>query len=552
MSCIPVEAAQPHASVSSTLAFDLPLRYSHRVWCCSIVAVGLWTALLSALLSAYIQPSLRIHDEFCYRLAADTLLQGRLANPTPPAWQALQSFHIIMQPTYTAKYPIGTALVTAIGWLLVGTPHAGSWLAAALLASSITWMLAGVLPRRWALVGGLLISLHPFVQLAWSQSLLHGSLAAAGCALLTGGALRLRRRVAFLPAWFSGCGIGLLAVSRPFEGLCSTLICASLLWFAWHRWPIAPRIMLAVRSAMMASIPIVATLGLIVAHNQATTGDWKRMPYQLHEQQYAVAPVFIFSDPIVENIAPSNDVPAMFQKFHAVDSLNWYINRQGWRGWPHGLRDSIGVLFNLSFPFIAMLLFSGTRWLRFRVPRAACLAIALQVAMSSCVTWVYAHYLAVLLPWLLLISLVALRTSLQKQNSNGNRIAQRMATAIMASVAFVQVACIIVFAGFAKELEVNSWAHLRQEIVHELNALGGQHLVLVRYSDKHNVHKEWVYNDADPLQSRIVWARNEDNRWINEVLQSYAKDRTVWELEPDAQVIKLRRYEQQLADRELH
>ena len=43
----------------------------------------------------------------------------------------------------------------------------------------------------------------------------------------------------------------------------------------------------------------------------------------------------------------------MFQEFHAVDSYNWYLGRVSWRGWLCGLQDSIGVIFSLSFPFIA-------------------------------------------------------------------------------------------------------------------------------------------------------------------------------------------------------
>ena len=185
MSSISIDVA-PRKTSLTTKPLAYSLRISDRIWVGSIAAIGVWTCLVAAILGSYIQPSLRIHDEFCYRLAADTLLHGRLANPTPPAWEALQSFHLIMQPAYAAKYPIGPGLMAAIGWLLFDTPHAGSWLSAALLACSATWMLAGVLPRRWALIGGLLVSLHPFVQLAWSQSLLQGSLTAAGSALLTG------------------------------------------------------------------------------------------------------------------------------------------------------------------------------------------------------------------------------------------------------------------------------------------------------------------------------------------------------------------------------
>ncbi|MCA9132583.1 MAG: hypothetical protein KDA45_05500, partial [Planctomycetales bacterium] len=74
----------------------------------------------------------RVHDEFSYLLAADTLLHGRLANPTPEVWQPFQSFHVILEPAYASKYPLGPGAIIAVGWLLLGTPIAGSWLAAGL------------------------------------------------------------------------------------------------------------------------------------------------------------------------------------------------------------------------------------------------------------------------------------------------------------------------------------------------------------------------------------------------------------------------------------
>jgi len=586
MSCIPVEVAQARATTNSTRAISLPLRISPVMWRFGLLAISAWTALIAALLSLYIQPSLRIHDEFSYRLAAETLLLGRLANPTPPAWEALQSFHIILQPNYTSKYPLGTAIVTAVGYsisgwfqsgwfqsgwfqsgwlqsgwlqtgsLQTGSPHVGSWLAAALLASAATWMLASVLPKRWALLGGLIVSLHPFLQLAWSQSLLHGSLAAAGCALLTGGALRMRRRVQLSSAMFSGCGVAVLALSRPFEGLCCTAICGVWLLLSWNRFAVVERFKMTLRAAIYSATPVGLALVLIAAHNQASTGIWKQMPYQLHELQYAVAPVFVFSQPDLANVPPRADVPLMFQKFHAIDSLNWFLGRAGWSGWQRGLSDASGVLFVLAFPFALVVPFSGTRWLRYRVPQAVCLAIAIQIALSSCVVWVYAHYLAVLLPWLLLVSLVALRTSMQGSAQNhannqhvkrpvkqyGNQ--RRIVAAVISGTLVVQVVSLIVFARIGKEIEATTWAHRRQEIEHQLGQAGGKHLIMVRYDESHNVHQEWVYNSADPLNSRIVWARNENSRWTDEVLKHYSADRTVWELEPDAEVVLLRPFAQ--------
>jgi 4-amino-4-deoxy-L-arabinose transferase-like glycosyltransferase len=319
----------------------IPRRISTQVWRTWLLGLAVWSATLAALISLYVHPAPRIHDEFSYLLAADTLLHGRLSNPTPPAWEALQSFHTIMQPSYASKYPVGAGLLVAIGWMVLGSPLASSWLAAALLAVCVTWMIAGVLPKRWAILGGAMVSLSPFIQLAWSQSLLHGFLPACGSALLTGGILRLRRRVEFWSGLASGCGVGLLAISRPFEGLCCTAICAMLLWFAWSRHSLLVRSKMTIQAGVFAAAPVLAALILIAVHNYAVTGNWRHMPYQLHEAQYSVAPIFVFDSPKMENTTPRGDLPAVMYQYHAVDALNWDRERVGLKGWLKGLNEVV-------------------------------------------------------------------------------------------------------------------------------------------------------------------------------------------------------------------
>lgn len=83
-----------------------------------------------------------------------------------------------------------------------------------------------------------------------------------------------------------------------------------------------------------------------------------------------------------------------------------------------------------------------------------------------------------------------------------------------------------------KALLTNDWSLRRAELEHWLEQQPTPQLVFVRYSSRHNVIFEWVYNRADLIHSRVVWARNlgaEHNR----LLLKQFPDRTVWLVDAD-------------------
>jgi hypothetical protein len=54
-----------------------------------------------------------------------------------------------------------------------------------------------------------------------------------------------------------------------------------------------------------------------------------------------------------------------------------------------------------------------------------------------------------------------------------------------------------------------------------------RHLVIVSYAPEHSVHDEYVYNEADIDEARIVWARDMDPE-KNERLMQYFTGRMIW------------------------
>jgi hypothetical protein len=74
----------------------------------------------------------------------------------------------------------------------------------------------------------------------------------------------------------------------------------------------------------------------------------------------------------------------------------------------------------------------------------------------------------------------------------------------------------------------------------------GKHLVLVQYGPEQSVDREWVYNEADIDQAKVVWAHNMD-RLENCKIADYFKNHVIWSLivEHDDTLIKLSSFPRQ-------
>ena len=243
-------------------------------------------------------PQPAIHDEFSYLLAGDTFAHGRLTNPARPMWIHFETFHELSRPTYASKYPPGQGAVLAIGQIF-HAPWAAVWLCTAVLCGLVTWAVWSWLEPSRAIVAGLLTALQ-LTGSYWTESYWGGSAAAIGGALVVGALGRLLRRASPGPALAFGLGLGILANTRPFEGLVLGASCAIFLLAHCVRLVGQGKqtISALVRST---GLPLTAVLMPIFIwmgyYNYRVTGNPLQMPYFLYDQQYASWSQFLWSTP---------------------------------------------------------------------------------------------------------------------------------------------------------------------------------------------------------------------------------------------------------------
>ncbi len=475
------------------------------------VAVNRWSL-------ARATPLPLVHDEFSYLLGADTFLHGRLANPASPVWQSFQSFHVLAQPTYASKFPPGNGVMLAIGTLL-GSPILGVWLAYALGCALLTWAARPFVGRTWALAGGLVAALW-LAPSYWVNSYWGGALPFAAGALLLGAT----RRLWDAPSPWLGLGLGtalaVLANTRPFEGLIvSAPLVGALAWRVWRSG--RPRDYLG--TVLPAATVLAVTFAAMLLLNQAVTGSPFTMAYSVYQKQYGWSPLFVFSTPQPRPLAPFNDLKN-FQGWEYAA----YDTQRSWAGFRDALAGKIGILRAFYFPsglwlpLLGLPLVWADRWVR----GLAVLTVGL-LAMLMSIVWMHPHYVAPLVAPVVVVYLASARRL--AQIGDGPYRAGRLLAVLLAAGWFWMGA-----EWYSTALAVSDpylrppWAKVRADVQDWLShEAPGKHVVLLRYSLRHNFHDEWVYNGADLEGPAVLFARDMGPEQ-NAKLVAHYRDRKFW------------------------
>jgi len=467
-----------------------------------------------------------IHDEFSYLLMGDTFVHGRLANPTHPMWISFEAFHVNWHPAYASMYPPGQGVALAIGeWL--GNPWFGVVLSVAVMCAAVTWMLQAWLPSRWALLGGAMVALKLGIASYWVNSYWGGAVAATGGALALGAMARITRRARMRDALWLAVGIAILANSRPYEGL---LFCAPIaVWFLW--WLIGKtktRDVLGTRFARI-TVPLAVAVALTIVwmgyYNFRLTGNPLLMPHVLNTRTYHSAQPFLWQEPL----------PALHYRNRQFED---FYNNWERENYSPSAADALRVTWEkifrggVNYFWIGLsLLIPGVPYaLRDRKMRLPLIVLATVLIGVFIVVWSAAHYAAPITCVLFLLIVQAVR-HLRTMRWRSRPIGIALSRALM--LCLVIDTSVFVARGICDPL---FWTcegdPSRAAIAKTLERTPGKHLILVRYTDDHNIHDDWVYNGAEIDGAKVLWARELDADQ-NAKLLDYFKDRKIWLVTPD-------------------
>jgi hypothetical protein len=498
----------------------------------AILSVAATAILLRLALLPWIPiPVPEIQDEFSHLLVADTFLHGRLTNPPHPMWIYFDTFQVSQHPTYMSMYPPAQGAVLALGHLL-GHPWIGVLLSVAAMCAAIVWALQGWVPSRWALLGGILMLLRLAVSSYWVNSYWGGAVAATGGALAIGALPRIIRCRRPRDAVMLGLGATILANSRPYEGFifCLPVIAALLLWLAKDR--------LALRADFLR---IILPLGLVLAvcivfmlyFNAEGTGNPFLFPYVLNVTSHFAVPQTIFQ----KARAPFHFLNPQFEDYYNV----WWL-RVAWRhGHPNTLRHIVATaasntknLVNFfAWPEFCVVLFAAPWLLRDKRVRLLILQVLVCFAGFLSVAWIVPHYAAALTATLAVLLVQGIR-HIRVSRFRGRPTGIALSRAIM-------LAAILLTPFHTIRLYTHPSVDARAGIASQLDRTPVDHLVIVRYSPRHNSEEEWVYNGADIDHSKTVWAREIPGIDMQPLLD-YFHGRNVWLVEPDEAVPHLSPY----------
>jgi len=490
----------------------------------AVTGIGLFVITLRlCLLTVTPIPIPKVHDEFSYLLAADTFVHGRLANPPHPMWRFFDTIHVNQHPTYMSKYPPAQGAALALGMLL-GGPWIGVLLSCAAMCAVTVWALRGWLPPSWALLGALLLTFQIGVFSYWMNSYWGGAVAAVGGALVTGAFPRIIRAWKARDAVLLGLGIAILANSRPFEGLVLCVpVCLALLLVLKRN--LRRRRNSIIQVVVPLSIILVVCFSFMAYYNWRGTGNPLLHPYIHNNRCYLSTPLSAWGSPD----PPRHDYssPQLEGFYNGWSRETWLRARiTNFREFAREtFLDAGRLIYFFCWPAMFFALPAVAPICHQKKFRLLIAQLVLSLGAFVSIPWFRfnVHYAGPLVCVLFCLISQALR-HIRNWESGGRPVGIGLSRAI---VFFTLLLAPLHYRPVGPE-----GMEPRARLSAQLQAMGGEHLVIVRYAHNHGTLAEWVYNNADIDHAKIVWARDIPGLDFSPLLRYFSK-RRVWLVEPD-------------------
>jgi hypothetical protein len=470
-------------------------------------------------------------------------------------WTHFETVHITMQPTYQSMYFPGQGLMLAAGQVLFGQPWLAELAMDGLMCAGLVWMLQGWLPRRWALLGGVIAVLRLGLFSLWINTYHTAAVPSAlGGALILGSLPRLMKTGRFRYGMSMGIGIALLILTRPYEGFLLCLPVAVVLGRWVYKGRNRPPLGVLARRAVAPLLVIGATLAWLGYYDYRAFGSPLTLPYTVDRAQYAMTPYYIWQHARPE---PAYRHAAMRDFYEGIE-FPLYVRVHSLKGF---LPATVAkAAFNLLFyagicllpPLFMMRRVFLDRRVRFLV--VSVLVLACGVAIEI---YVIPYYLA---PFTAAFYAIGLQMMRHLRVWKSGRSPVGLALVRLTVVACLAMAVVRVVAEplhlGPPEWDPGNWHFVwfgpqhfgteRAQVEERLKQLPRDQLAIVRYGDDHNPLDEWVFNGADIDGSKVVWAREMDAADNLELLHYY-RNRQVWLVEPDAIPARIEPYAAQRA-----
>lgn len=486
------------------------------------------------------------YDEFAYQLGADTFAQGRLTNPPHPLAPFFETMHVLQSPTYASKYPPGQSLQLAAGeWL--GHPIFGVWLTIGLLAVAAAWMLRGLAPATWAAVGGFLAAWQWGALTYWGRTYWGGSLFALAGMLVFGGALRFWKKPSASAAWWASVGAGIMALTRPYEGLWFCAVPAGVMAWKLYQsknetgpWKSKKFILKA------ATFPIAVGLGFLFAYNNAVTGNAFTFPHRVYQQQAEPdVGVFVWDHPTPPPKERNAELTYQIRRFNpqvmlepavsAVDLLKSHLT------------FALPILGGFFLPGLfglaaAWAIMSGQAWRRSSGKIALASVVTLLVMLGTLRFFGFPHYAAAWAAPLAVLILLGCR------GLCALRWAGRPMAAGLLAMTLLGWVVITLATQTARGTPVRLWVLDRYDTISQLEEQSAKdhqgHVVFVMMAEGQPAFAEWVYNGPTVDAQTVIFARSLGSARDAEVARYYPT-RHLWQawLKPSGELDHLSPYD---------